>query len=117
MVRGDFDIATTLASAAEGMLQRDGLHLFSFLRAAQSVQEVVRKEWITVLDQERDWLKHCNPNDAPTLSLTNFEAGKMIAKAASKLDKWTPPMDDFKDLFIQTFGADPQTGQVVTPNE
>jgi hypothetical protein len=30
--RGDFDVALTLAGAAEGMIKREGIHLFSFLR-------------------------------------------------------------------------------------
>jgi hypothetical protein len=32
LTRGDFDIAITLAGAPEGMLDREGLHMFAYLR-------------------------------------------------------------------------------------
>ena len=57
-VRGDFDIAITLAGAAEGMLERDGPHMFSFLRDASRGDDVKKKDWIATLNMERDWLKH-----------------------------------------------------------
>jgi hypothetical protein len=32
--RGQYDVALTLAGAAEGMIQRDGLHMFAALKAS-----------------------------------------------------------------------------------
>jgi hypothetical protein len=94
-VRGDFDIAITLAGAAEGMLEREGPHMFSFLRDSRRVQRVdEKKTWIATLNVERDWLKH--PHGTETLHLEQGDAAIMIARAASKLDKWTPRMDEFK---------------------
>jgi hypothetical protein len=68
--RGDFDIAITLAGAAEGMIERGGPHLWAYLLDTQRVRDrltvlegqeaevVERKPWVSVLNGERDWLKH-----------------------------------------------------------
>jgi hypothetical protein len=117
LMRGDFDIAVTLAGAAEGMLAREGVHLFPFLRDSSQVMDVPQKDWISVLNRERDWLKHSTRGETQTLTLSNFEAALMIARAASKLETWSPLMEDFKDWFIQALGADPQTGQAAAANE
>jgi hypothetical protein len=94
-VRGDFDIAITLAGASEGMLERDGTHLFSFLRDSPRVQDVERKMWIATLNTERDWLKH--PSGPERLLLERGHAAYMIARALSKIERWTPRMEQFKE--------------------
>jgi hypothetical protein len=38
------------------------------------------------------------------MAITNFDAAPMIVRAASKLDKWSPLMDEFKEWFIHAFG-------------
>jgi hypothetical protein len=86
------------------MLHREGMHLFSFLRDSPRVKDVPQKQWISALNTERDWLKHCSPGEAQTLTLTHFDAALMIARAASKLDKWSPLMEQFKDWLVQTIG-------------
>jgi hypothetical protein len=93
-VRGDFDIAITLAGAAEGMLERDGPHMFAFLRDSPRVQGVKKTDWISTLNSELYWLKH--PSGPETLQLERGHAAIMIARAASKLEKWTPRMEEFK---------------------
>jgi hypothetical protein len=93
-VRGDFDIAITLAGAAEGMIERDGLHMFAFLRDSPRVQDVEKADWISTLNLELYWLKH--PSGPDTLQIERAHAAYMIARAASKLEKWTPQMEDFK---------------------
>ena len=97
--RGDFDIAITLAGAAEGMIQRDGPHMFPFLRDLPRVAHVQKKDWIATLNAERDWLKHDSGPD--TLVIEKEVAWSMIARAASKLEKWTPRMDEFKDWVVK----------------
>jgi hypothetical protein len=92
--RGDFDIAITLAGAAEGMIERKGRHLFTSLRDSPSVLHVGRKTWIAKLNVERDWLKH--PNGSLVLRLEREHAAIMIARAASKLARWSPQMKEFK---------------------
>jgi hypothetical protein len=101
LVRGDFDIAITLAGAAEGMLERDGPHMFSFLRDSPRVHDVEKKSWIAALNNERDWLKH--PNGPETLLLEQEHAAFMIARAASKLEveNWTPRMEEFKKWLLK----------------
>lgn len=99
LVRGDFDIAITLAGAAEGMLERDGPHMFSFLRDSPRVEHVETKVWIATLNLERDWLKHSG--GAESLLLERGHAAFMIARAASKLDKWTPRMEEFKEWLLK----------------
>jgi hypothetical protein len=100
--RGDFDIAITLAGAAEGMIERDGPHLFSFLRDSPRVRDVPKKDWITTLNTERDWLKHQTGPDA--LMLEQENTAFMIARAASKLEIWTPRMEEFKEWLTKCFG-------------
>ncbi|MBB4428403.1 hypothetical protein GGD66_006990 [Bradyrhizobium sp. CIR48] len=100
--RGKFDIGLTLAGAAEGMIKRDGHHLFAGLRDNPRAQERFgkKRDWITLLNRERDWLKH-GGDDA--MEITCFDAAMMIARAASKLEAkdWTPKMEDFRVWFLQ----------------
>lgn len=94
-VCGHFDVAITLAGAAEGMLEREGPHLFSFLRdAIRGQPDVQMKEWSDILNIEKHWLKHTS--GAETLLIERGHAAIMIARAASKLPVWTPRMDEFK---------------------
>ncbi|WJR74943.1 hypothetical protein [Bradyrhizobium sp. NP1] len=97
--RGTFDVALTLAGAAEGMLKRDGHHLFVGLRDDPHVKERFddKKDWITLLNRERDWLKHGGDDE---MQIECFDAALMIARAASKLELWTPKMEDFKTWFL-----------------
>lgn len=95
-VCGHFDLAITLAGAAEGMLEREGPHMFSFLRDSPRIQDqnVKSKEWIAILNLERDWLKHSG--GAETLLIERGHAAIMIVRAASKLPTWNPRMEEFK---------------------
>jgi hypothetical protein len=103
--RGDFDIAITLAGAAEGMIDRpEGIYLLQYMRDSPRVKGIKKSEWITALNHERDWLKHPTPDAPDTLELTEWEAAFMIARATSKLEQWTKPMDDFKVWYVKTFG-------------
>jgi hypothetical protein len=93
--RGDFDIAITLAGAAEGMINREGQHLFGVFRDSAGALEVEEKKWIATLNIERDWLKH--PSGPLELQLGREEAAMMIARTASKLEEWSPQMKEFKN--------------------
>jgi hypothetical protein len=97
--RGDFDVALTLAGAAEGMIHREGHHMFGWLRDNARAKERFpeKKEWIALLNSERDWLKH---GGADTMEIECASAAFMIARAASKLESWTPRMDAFKAWLI-----------------
>lgn len=98
--RGDFVAAITLAGAAEGTLKRDGFHLFVGLRDNPRVKERIteKKDWIGLLNRERDWLKHGGDDE---MQIECFDAAMMIARAASKLEVWTPRMESFRAWFLQ----------------
>ena len=97
--RRKFDIALTLAGAAEGMIKRDGFYLFAGLRDNPRTKERFdeKKEWIALLNRERDWLKHGGDHE---MQIECFDAAMMIARAASKLEVWTPKMEDFRTWFL-----------------
>jgi hypothetical protein len=98
--RGDFDVATTLAGAAEGMLDRPGHHLFDYLLNHPKVRHLDRKkEWIPVLNRERDWLKHAGPPGH--MEIGRYAACSMIARAATKLEVWTPSIVAFGDWYVE----------------
>jgi hypothetical protein len=56
-----------------------------------------KKEWISLLNADRDWLKH---GGKPATQICCADAAFMIARAASKLDEWTPKMVAFKIWFV-----------------
>jgi len=94
MQRGDYDIALTLAGAAEGMIKRDGPHMFAGLRDAPKARARFTKEqWIALLNLERDWLKH---GGSEMMEIHCHAAAFMVARAAEKLEKWTPKIEDFR---------------------
>lgn len=96
----DFDIAITLAGAAEGMFNRIGPHLFVYLRDHPKVQELDKgKEWVPHLNLERDWLKHSNGSQS--LEVGRSAAAFMIARAASKLEHWTLPLEAFRVWLVE----------------
>jgi len=101
--RGQFDIALTLAGAAEGMIPREGFHMFAALKAGKpDIDGVTGKQWVTVLNLERDWLKH---GGQETMKIECGQAAFMIARAASKLEVWTPKMDEFKVWLLENIDA------------
>jgi hypothetical protein len=90
--RGDYDIAVTLAGAAEGMIQREGQ--FAYMRDSPRVQgKFSKKDWIATINRELYWLKHGGQNE---MNIECSDAAFMIARAASKLEKWTPKMEEFR---------------------
>jgi len=101
LVKGNFAIAITLAGAAEGMLEGDGKEMFQALLKAPGIEKHDRKKWIDTLNGELYWLKHVAKDDRKNLEISNLDAGFMIARAASKLDTWTPKIDEFKVWFLK----------------
>jgi hypothetical protein len=101
LARGQLDAAVTLADAAEGMIDREGLTLYNFVMNHPKVQHLPRKMVNSHLNHARDWLKHSREPD--TLELSRFDAAEMIARAASKLEasSWTPQIDAFRAWFIK----------------
>jgi hypothetical protein len=110
--KGDFDIAITLAGAAEDMIGTDGL--FHILQKSPRRKELglIEAEW-KIWNNERNWLKH-QINEPPALHLTWFPAAIMIVRAASKLEEWSPLMAAFKEWFMRAPWPVTSAGEVVT---
>ena len=101
--RGDYDVAVTLAGAAEGMIQREGPHMFAHLRDSPRAKEKMsKKEWIATLNRELYWLKHGGQNE---MAIECADAAFLITRAASKLEKWTPKMDEFRVWLMNNVDA------------
>jgi hypothetical protein len=98
--RGDFDLAITLAGAAEGMLDRKGHHMLSYMLNSPRAAEFDRKELVATINQHRDWLKHVTPEQPDTLQIEREHAASMIARAASKLEQWPSCIEDFRKWLI-----------------
>lgn len=104
---GQYDIALTLAGAAEDMIKRDGHHMFAVLKASMpDIDGATSKDWIAILNLERNWLKH---GGQETMTIECEHAAFMIARAASKLEVWTPKMDQFKVWLLANIDAVSET--------
>lgn len=99
---GDFDVAITLAGAAEGMLpEKEDQPLFSgVVESPNRPDSISRKKLIQMLNLERDWLKHSSPQFPDQIEINLFEASHMIARAMSRLDEWTWEMHEFRRWFM-----------------
>ncbi|SCW56384.1 hypothetical protein [Ancylobacter rudongensis] len=99
---GGFDVAITLAGAAEGMFDfRKEDTIFDGLVASErALARFSRKEWIALLNWELTWLKHSSDRTEP-VTIELDAAAFMIARAASKLTKWTPPIEEFRVWFVK----------------
>lgn len=103
-VRGDFDVAITLAGAAEGMLEREGTTLFRFVVEHPKVASAnPEKEIIPTINAERDWLKHTSGPEP--VQITRAAAAFMIVRAASKITEWPPIVWSFRDWIIANLDA------------
>ena len=56
-----------------------------------------KKDWIALLNRERDWVKHGGVDE---MQIECFDAAMMIARAGSKLEVWTPKMENFRTWFF-----------------
>jgi hypothetical protein len=94
-----YDLAITLAGAAEGMFTRKKRYLFRYLTDHQKLVAFERRTVINHLNRELVWLKHDKrPN---VLNIRRSVAVSMITRAASKLKNWTPRMWEFRDWLIE----------------
>jgi hypothetical protein len=99
--RGEFDIAITLAGAAEGMLEGTArTSLFEKLRDSPKVSDIKSKEWVSSLNTERDWLKHPTPQLPREMIFVRGQAAVMVARAVSRLSIGTQSIGEFAAWFI-----------------
>ena len=95
---GHYDLAITLAGAAEDMFTRKCRYLFRFLAEHEKLAGFERKTLIKHLNRELVWLKHDKrPN---VLYIRRSVAVSMITRAASKLRNWTPPIEQFRAWLV-----------------
>jgi hypothetical protein len=104
--RGDFDIAVTLAGAAEGMFERPGPHLWTFIHEKAKATGLEGKVVSDSLNAARSWLKHPTPEAGESLTLERYHAVEMIIRAMSKLSKWSPRMKRFRE-WVKAWSEDP----------
>lgn len=109
--RGAYDVAITLAGAAEGMLPEIASQpLFRMLRDNPNVPpHIERKHWLSAINAERDWLKHPTTVLGDTLEIDLNDACIMVLRALAKLPEWTPRMELFKDWVVAN-GLQPMPG-------
>jgi hypothetical protein len=85
--REHFDVAITLAGAAEGMAPETAASdLFKVLRDHPRIaaEGVPGSQWIDVLNAERNWLKHSGSHHPPTMMFDRSAAAIMLVRAISK---------------------------------
>jgi hypothetical protein len=100
---GRFDVAITLAGAAEGMAPKTaGPALFTFLRDHPriSAEGVGKTEWIDILNVERNWLKHDAASHPTTMEFDRSSAAIMLIRAISGAQ----PAFGFQSDAIENFG-------------
>ena len=80
-----FNIAITLAGAAEGMIDQPD-NLFAYHRDHPRAKElgIQKQELLDHLNAERNWLKHKSGPESMTFTL--YSAAFMIARAVTALD-------------------------------
>lgn len=104
MEGGRFDVAITLSGAAEGMLPDppNEIHTFNHL-LDRLPGDRSRKEWIAILNMERDWLKHRTDRLPEKMEIDLFDVGWSIVRACVRVDteNWTPKMEEFKVWFLE----------------
>jgi hypothetical protein len=81
------------------MLKRSGRHMWSYmLQSPQAAAFDEKKELVSFLNAQRDWLKHTSGGD--TMTFTRAHAAIMIVRAMSKLETWSPRMNRFKRWYV-----------------
>lgn len=104
--KGEYDVSITLALAAEGMAGQSNDSLFA-RQIAHLPDGFTKREWVSIVNGERDWLKH------PTTEILGQEikiewhaAGFAIARALHRWPGWTDSMNEFKLWYIDRLRND-----------
>jgi hypothetical protein len=82
LFEGEFECAMTLACAAEGQFVSEGDHLFAYLKKGRPEKFANDRQWTTILNETRDWLKHVSGDDEREIN--EYEAWIMICRAYTK---------------------------------
>jgi hypothetical protein len=82
----EYESAITLACAAEGQMAKtaDHPHLFAVLQQKRPATFATANEWVTCLNETRDWLKHPTPQLGDKRGMAEYEAWVMLVRAVGK---------------------------------
>jgi len=101
---GDYDVAITLAGAAEGMMPETAPTGFDSMldRLLKRSPERPKKDWVGILNRDRDWLKHLTPDLPGQLEFDLDAAAYMVFRATTKVpaSAWTAPLAAFKAWYL-----------------
>jgi hypothetical protein len=95
-----YECAITLACAAEDLIgDAKPSHLWTVLMARRP-QDHSEREWATMLNETRDWLKHPTEGLGNERDIEEFETVIMLIRAVSKYaarfdDEYTHEMEEF----------------------
>ncbi|WP_315923518.1 hypothetical protein [Mesorhizobium sp. SP-1A] len=106
---GSFDVAVTLACAAEGMAPPNPKGLFKLMMQSPRWGDLTEKNRSSKVNLTRDWLKHRAEDKPGRLLIEEAEAAYCIVRAMSVWEPWTPKIDAFGHQFLQALGK-PRTG-------
>jgi len=95
----EYECAITLIGAAEDLIgDVDSVHLWEVLKNERPDGHS-EKEWTTILNMTRDWLKHATAQSGEAREITQFEAMIMIIrgiyKFTARYNKATRDMEHF----------------------
>ena len=62
-------------------------------KSPAALERFTKREWISILNAERDWLKH---GGRPHMEIHCSTAAFMIARATTKIENWIDKMVRFK---------------------
>ena len=98
---GDFDICITLSGAAEGMApEPDGALLRRLAYDPRRPPHLSQKEWVSILNQGRDWLKHVTPHFDDTIELDAGDAAHALMRAMQRWEPWSESMQAAKRWYL-----------------
>lgn len=116
--RGLFDVAITLAGAAEGIApegmgrNQPNPTLFEALRDHPQLERegIEKNEWKKFLNRERNWLKHdAGPEHPPTMEFDQSSAAIMLVRAITKAQRefgvQSKAIDAFRDWVTKNVDA------------
>jgi len=102
-----FDVAITLAGAAEGMAPKTSMpDYFQIIRDHPRIEAkgIKKKEWTDEwLNIERNWLRHAGENHPSTCEFHRFAAAQMLVRAISKAQAAFGFQSAAIDAFIEAF--------------
>ena len=99
---GDFDIAVTLACAAEGMIpsgQRGSVHDLTMKAANALLGSSGSKAFNSKINERRDWLKHRTENMPNEICIDAVDAALAIIRAMTKFDQSDQDRLELIELF------------------